>query len=81
MKKSAEVDPSSLGVDAGEWDVRQKSSRPTLKILALFETNTVSGPAKNFFQFCGSARKLSTGPLVDLVIVTFERTLGHGRKG
>ena len=80
MKRSAEVNPPSFVLGTGESDKRREYSLP-IKILALFETMIVSGPAKNFFQFCKSARKLSTGPSVDLIIVTFERSLGHNRRG
>ncbi|MGH9502222.1 MAG: glycosyltransferase family 4 protein [Terriglobales bacterium] len=81
MKKSAEVADPSFNLDGGEGDPCQKASRRNLRVLALFETATVSGPAKNFFQFCRSARKLTTGPVVDMSIVTFERSLRNNRNG
>ena len=79
MRNLAEVDKVSVSLQ--EKDMRPFGSdvRPSLRILALFETATISGPAKNLFQFCQAARTLTSGPSVDLEIITFERSLGHGR--
>jgi glycosyltransferase involved in cell wall biosynthesis len=49
--------------------------RATLRVVAVLEGSTVSGPAKNLFEFCRVARTLSTGPMVDLTLVTFHRSL------
>jgi glycosyltransferase involved in cell wall biosynthesis len=51
------------------------TNRPAIRVIALVEGSTVSGPAKNVFEFCRVARTLSTGPLVDLAVVTFQRSL------
>jgi glycosyltransferase involved in cell wall biosynthesis len=49
--------------------------RPTMRVIALLEGSTVSGPAKNLFEFCRVARTLSTGPAVEVTLVTFHRSL------
>jgi glycosyltransferase involved in cell wall biosynthesis len=49
--------------------------RPTLRVVAVLEGSTISGPAKNLFEFCRVARTLSTGPVVELTLVTFQRSL------
>ena len=54
--------------------VPQIRHRPTLRVVAVLEGSTVSGPAKNLFEFCRTARKLSTGPAVELTLVTFHRS-------
>ncbi len=51
------------------------ASRPRIRVLALVEGSTISGPAKNLFEFCRVARTFSAGPVVDLVVVTFHRSL------
>lgn len=50
------------------------TNRPTIRVVALFEGSTLSGPAKNLFEFCRVARKLSAGPVVDLTLLTFQRS-------
>jgi glycosyltransferase involved in cell wall biosynthesis len=47
--------------------------QPTLCIAAIIEGLEVSGPAKNLFQFCRSARTFTTGPLADVRVITFQR--------
>ena len=49
--------------------------RPILRVVAVLEGSRVSGPAKNLFEFCRAARTLSTGPVVNLTLVTFHRSL------
>lgn len=50
---------------------------PTIKLLALVEATTVTGPAKNLISFCQRARSrepLAEGfPRVEATLVTFER--------
>jgi glycosyltransferase involved in cell wall biosynthesis len=55
------------------------SQRPTIRVVAVFEGLTLSGPAKNLFEFCRVARTLSAGPVVDLTLLTFERSLSLER--
>jgi glycosyltransferase involved in cell wall biosynthesis len=51
--------------------------RQTIKLLALIEATTVTGPAKNLINFCRSARSADWEsknlPLVETSIVTFQR--------
>jgi glycosyltransferase involved in cell wall biosynthesis len=51
------------------------TNRPTIRVLALIEGSTVSGPAKNLFEFCRVARTFSGGPVVDISVVTFQRSV------
>lgn len=54
----------------------------TVKLLAVIEATTVTGPAKNLLAFCrraGAAEPLAEGlPRVEATIVTFERAGGGG---
>lgn len=79
MENSTAVERFSSARDGEDEDLNPEIARPTLRILALFETATISGPAKNLFQFCRAARTLSTGPAIDIRIVTFERSLTGGQ--
>lgn len=48
----------------------------TIRVLALMEASTLSGPAKNLIEFAGRAAQFREGlPRVDMSIVTFQR--GH----
>lgn len=51
--------------------------RQTIKLLALIEATTVTGPAKNLINFCRNARspewEAAGLPLIDTSIVTFQR--------
>src|SRR5687768_6954117 len=53
-----------------------------VRVLALIEATTVTGPAKNLLEFCRRCRKLGGGPKAgtfELTIVTFHRGAGaHG---
>src|SRR3984893_12969272 len=85
MQNSSELDisvgSSSIIESSGTWNRAEVNSysdltnRPTIRVLALIEGSTVSGPAKNLFEFCRVARTLSTGPVVDIAVVTFQRSL------
>jgi glycosyltransferase involved in cell wall biosynthesis len=86
MKNSPELDtfsiaPSSIIESSSTRNRAEVNSysdlmnRPTIRVLALVEGSTVSGPAKNLFEFCRVARTLSTGPVVDIAVVTFQRSL------
>ena len=44
-----------------------------IRLLAVLETSTSSGPAKNLLQFASMARADRLAPAVDLSIVTFRR--------
>ncbi len=79
MENSTTVEGISSSRDGQDKNLNPEIERPTLRILALFETATISGPAKNLFQFCRAARTLSAGPLIDIRIVTFERSLAGGQ--
>lgn len=48
-------------------------SRPRIRLLAIMEGSTVSGPAKNLFEFCRISRALEDGPIVETSVVVFER--------
>jgi glycosyltransferase involved in cell wall biosynthesis len=75
MKNFPEVD--SLLIDPSLTDVDlfpNITHRSTLQVLTVLEGSTVSGPAKNLFEFCRVARTLSTGTAVDLTLVTFHRS-------
>lgn len=54
--------------------------RKTIKLLALIEATTVTGPAKNLINFCQNARspewEAAGLPLIDTSIVTFQRAKG-----
>lgn len=80
MKTSAELEKPAAFADVAENSADHEARRPRIRILALFETATISGPAKNFFQFCRSARKLSTGPIVEFDLVTFARSVEPTQK-
>src|SRR5579862_2346370 len=76
MRTFAEVD--SLLIDPSLTDVDlfpDITHRSTLRVLAVLEGSMVSGPAKNIFEFCRVARTLSTGTVVDLTLVTFDRSM------
>jgi glycosyltransferase involved in cell wall biosynthesis len=49
------------------------SSRQRIRLLAIMEGSTVSGPAKNLFEFCRISRALEDGPIVETSLVVFER--------
>jgi glycosyltransferase involved in cell wall biosynthesis len=71
MRELAETTESMADVNL----LPEITHRPTLRVVAVLEGSTVSGPAKNLFEFCRVARTLSTGPVVDLTLVTFHRSL------
>jgi len=71
MREFAEITESRAEVDL----FSEIAQRPILRVLAVLEGSTVSGPAKNLFEFCRVARTLSTGPVVELTLVTFHRSL------
>ena len=72
MSELAETTESIADVNL----VPETRHRPTLRVVAVLEGSTVSGPAKNLFEFCRVARTFSTGPVVHLTLVTFHRSLG-----
>jgi glycosyltransferase involved in cell wall biosynthesis len=44
-----------------------------MRVLALIEANSITGPAKNLLEFCVAGRQLSTPGPVDVTLVTFRR--------
>src|SRR5882724_4545428 len=70
MRELAETTESMADVNL----VPAIAHRPTLRVVAVLEGSTVSGPAKNLFEFSRVARTLSTGPVVELTLVTFHRS-------
>ena len=75
MKHFPEVDSFSIAPGIEEVNsCPDLSNRPRIRVVALVEGSAVSGPAKNLFEFCRVARTLSTGPVVDLAVVTFHRS-------
>ena len=58
-------------------------AQPTLRVLALMEAATVTGPAKNLIEFCRRARSLGAAagdpPAAEITFVTFQR--GHADEG
>jgi glycosyltransferase involved in cell wall biosynthesis len=76
MKSLTEIDGEPVTESAS--DVTHSptiAQRRTLRVLAVLEGSIVSGPAKNLFEFCRTARTLSTGTFVELTLVTFHRSL------
>src|ERR1700687_440443 len=71
MRELAETTESIADVNL----LPEITQRPTLRVVAVLEGSTVSGPAKNLFEFCRVAGTLSTGPEVVLTLVTFHRSL------
>jgi glycosyltransferase involved in cell wall biosynthesis len=50
-----------------------ESTRPRLRLLAIIEASTITGPAKNLLEFCRISRGLKTGPIVEVSLLTFQR--------
>jgi glycosyltransferase involved in cell wall biosynthesis len=48
-------------------------ARPRIRLLAIMEGSTLSGPAKNLLEFCRIARELDEGPIIEPSLVFFER--------
>jgi glycosyltransferase involved in cell wall biosynthesis len=55
------------------------SDRPRVRLLAIIEASTVTGPAKNLLEFCRISRELEDGPIVEASILTFQRTGENSR--
>ena len=45
----------------------------TIRLLAIIEATTITGPAKNLLQFAQCARELEAGPAVEVAIAVFRR--------
>ncbi len=76
MKNSLEVDRFTIAESMVEVNPDpQPANRPHIRVVAVVEGSSVSGPAKNLLEFCRVARTLSRGPVVDLALVTFHRSL------
>lgn len=54
--------------------------RSHVRLLAIIEASTVTGPTKNLLEFCRIARTLESGPIVETSLVTFGR-MGMGTSG
>ena len=50
-----------------------ESARPRIRLLAIIEASTVTGPAKNLLEFCRISRDLETGPIIEASLLTFQR--------
>lgn len=44
-----------------------------MRVLALVEANSITGPAKNLLEFCVAGRQLSTTGPIDVTLATFRR--------
>ena len=76
MKNLPEIDSFSITPSIADVNpFPDTTHRSTIRVLSLLEGSTVSGPAKNLFEFCRAARTLPTGPVVDITVVTFHRSL------
>jgi glycosyltransferase involved in cell wall biosynthesis len=76
MKNLSEFDDVSITSSIADVELFPDiANRSIIRVVAVLEGSTVSGPAKNLFEFCRAARTLSTGTVVDLTLVTFERSL------
>src|ERR1700693_2544453 len=80
MNNSLQLEQPSSAPGRGDVGSSAETFRPTIRILALFETTTVSGPAKNVFQFCRMVRELTSGPIVDMALATFQRPSERGKR-
>jgi glycosyltransferase involved in cell wall biosynthesis len=54
--------------------LQSPTERPKIRLLAFIEGSTVNGPAKNFLNFCRTARVMNSGPLLETSLVMFERS-------
>jgi glycosyltransferase involved in cell wall biosynthesis len=54
----------------------RESARPRIRLLAIVEASTITGPAKNLLEFCRISRELETGPIIDASLLTFQRNGG-----
>jgi glycosyltransferase involved in cell wall biosynthesis len=76
MKSLTEIDNEPITETMSDVTLfPNMAQRRTLRVLAVLEGTTVSGPAKNLFEFCRTARTLSTGTVVELTLATFHRSL------
>ena len=76
MKSLTEIDSKPITESMADVTLFPNiTHRPTVRVVAVLEGSTVSGPAKNLFEFCRVARTLSTGTVVELTLVTFHRSL------
>jgi L-malate glycosyltransferase len=57
---------------------KSQSVRPRIRLLAIMEGSTVSGPAKNLLEFFRIARELEEGPIIEPTLLLFERTSRNG---
>jgi glycosyltransferase involved in cell wall biosynthesis len=53
--------------------VTTRSARPRIRLLAIMEGSTLTGPAKNLLEFCRIARELDEGPIIEPSLVFFQR--------
>jgi glycosyltransferase involved in cell wall biosynthesis len=75
MKTFSDVDSLSITQSIAHVNSSPDlTNRPTIRMVALLEGSTLSGPAKNLFEFCRVARTLSAGPVLDLTLLTFQRS-------
>ena len=50
-----------------------RSARPRIRLLAIMEGSSVSGPAKNLLEFCRLAREFEDGPIIEPSLLFFQR--------
>jgi glycosyltransferase involved in cell wall biosynthesis len=55
-----------------------QSMRPRIRLLAIMEGSTVSGPAKNLLEFFRIVREMEEGPIIEPTLLLFERTSQNG---
>lgn len=60
--------------------IRQSES-PTIRIIAILEAPIVTGPVRNLLQFCEIARRLQSGPRLEVTLATFLRSSGNSVDG
>lgn len=56
----------------------RQAVRPRIRLLAIMEGSTVSGPAKNLLEFFRISRELEEGPIIEPTLLLFERTPQNG---
>lgn len=62
-----------IGAHYGQLAITTRPARARIRLLAIMEGDTLSGPAKNLFEFCRLARELKEGPIIEPILVIFQR--------
>jgi glycosyltransferase involved in cell wall biosynthesis len=58
---------------SSQFAVTSEARRLRIRLLAVIEASTVTGPAKNLLEFCQLARDFEAGPVIETALLTFER--------